>query len=165
MTPESNAPDGNRAVKLPDEVWERALASERVYSSGLFASVRLLNGTIYEEMFISNRGYVIGRLAEGLAGAHGSFDDTMLSFTTPEIEGIRIGKRHFWQKPIWVLINPQHPARMAYHGSLLAPPPAPKKRTLPPLSTMITACFFFGGIVAATVLAVIGLLYVCGWLK
>jgi hypothetical protein len=164
VTPETNAPEYGHAVKLPDEVWSSALASGRVSWAGLSANVRLLDGSIYEDMHISNRGYVLGRHMEGLAGAHGGIDSTMLSFTTPDIEGVRIGRRHFWQRPIWVLINPEHPARRAFHGGHFSPPPQ-RKKTLPPISTIIIVTLFFGGIGVGTILAVIGLSYMCGWLR
>ena len=164
MTPETNAPEDCKAIKLPDEVWSGAIASGRVSWGGLSADVRMLDGTVYEDMLISDRGYVLGRLMEGLAGAHGGIDNSMLSFATPDIEGIRIGRRHFWQRPTWVLLNPQHPARRAYHGGNYSPPPV-RRRTLPPISSIIIVVLFFGAIGVGTILAVIGLGYMCGWLR
>lgn len=164
MTPETNAPEDAKATKLPDEVWSRALASGRVSWAGLSADVRMLDGTVYEDMVISNRGYVLGRLMSGGPEVSGSIDSSMLSFATPDIEGIRIRRRHIWQRPIWVLLNPQHPARRDYHGGNYSPPP-PRQRTFPPVSTVVTVIMFFGAIGVGTILAVIGLAYVCGWLR
>ena len=162
--PEANAPHNGHAVKLPDEVWSLALESRRVRGFGICASVRLLDGTVLDDMLISGRGYVEGKLMDGLAGAHGGIDSTMLTFGTPEIEGIRIGRTRLWQKPVWLVLNPEHPARRKYCGSHTSPLPR-RQRTRPPLSAMITAWLFWGVLIAGTVFAVIGLFYVCGWLK
>jgi hypothetical protein len=163
MRPESNAPHEEQSVKLPDEVWSLALSSGRVRDS-FWASVRLLDGTVLDDMIISSRGYVLGKLMDGLAGAHGGIDFSMLTFRTSEIEGIRIGRRRSWQRPVWVLLNPDHPARRDYRGSHTAPLPR-KPRVRPPLGTMITVGAFFTAIIAGTILAVIGLAHLCGWLK
>lgn len=163
MYPESNAPHDGQAVKLPDEVWSLALSSGRVRTM-FWGSVRLLDGTVLDDVIISNRGYVLGKLMDGLAGAHGGIDSRVLTFGTPEIEGIRIGRRHFWQRPVWFLLNPNHPTRQDYDGSHTAPLPR-KPRAMPPLSTIVTVGLFFGVIIAGTILAVIGLAHVCGWLR
>lgn len=111
MPTEDNRPHVERSVKLPDEVWSRLLETGRVFPSGVFASVRLLDGRTIDNVLISNRGYVLGPLAAGLAGAHGSFDSSVLTFTTKDIEGVLARRRHLWQRDIWVCLNPQHPAR------------------------------------------------------
>lgn len=120
MPTEDNRPHVEPSVKLPDEVWSRLLETGRVFPSGVFGSVRLLDSRIIDNVLISNRGYVLGPLAPGLAGAHGSFDSSVLTFATKDIEGVLARRRHFWQRDIWVCLNPQHPTRREYEQKRLA---------------------------------------------
>jgi hypothetical protein len=114
MPIEDNRPHVEASIKLPDEVWLRLLETGRVYPSGVFASVRLLDGRMIHNVIISNRGYVLGPLAPGLAGGHGDFDSSVLTFATKDIEGVLARRRHFWQRDVWACLNPQHPARRDY---------------------------------------------------
>ena len=164
MDSETNTSEQDDSVMLPDEVWSLAIASRRVSPLGIVADVRLLDGSIYEDMLISDRGFVLGLPMDGLAGAHGGIDSSILSFETDDIEGIRIGRRHIWQRAIWLCLNPEHPARHNYNRKHHLPPPL-RERVYPSIGPMITACVFFGAVLVFTVLAVIGLFYVFGWLK
>jgi hypothetical protein len=114
MSIKENRPHVEASIKLPDEVWLRLLETGRVYPGGIFVSVRLLDGRIIRDVLISNRGYVLGPMAPGLAGAHGGFDSSVLTFATKDIEGVLARSRHFWQRDIWTCLNPQHPARRDY---------------------------------------------------
>jgi hypothetical protein len=161
MQPESNAPFTGHAVKLPDEVWSSAVDSGRVGWAGVVASVRLLDGTMLEDLIISNRGYILGRVVNGPPAMDGQIDGSMLTYETSEIEGVRIGRRHLWQRPLWLLLNPQHPARSQYHGSH-TPPLLHAQKGVPPVRAILMACLFFGVLFALVILAVIGLLHICG---
>jgi hypothetical protein len=121
MFTEDNRPHVEPSVKLPDEVWSRLLNTGRVSPFGLLASVRLLDGRIINKVLISNRGYILGPMAPGLAGAHGSFDSSVLTFATKDIEGVLAHRRHFWQRDMWVCLNPQHPARREYEKAMKYP--------------------------------------------
>jgi hypothetical protein len=120
MENEINSPHEKLCVKVPDEIWQQLFAS-RGKGIGMFSvSVRLLNGEVFTDLLISNRGYIVGREAPGLAGAHGDIDNSMLTFKTEEIEGIMLRLRYFiFWKSRWICLNPRHPARRQYqkiHG-------------------------------------------------
>lgn len=71
---------------LPDELWPRFLEVLPGAAKGTKTSIRLFSGEIVEDLIISNRGYIQGREAEGLAGDHGTIDNSMLAFNSDEIE-------------------------------------------------------------------------------
>ena len=103
-----------RVVLLDDELWYNLLILVPRIAGGLETSIRLLSGKVLERMLISNRGEVLGREAEGLAGYHGTIDNSMLTFGTDDIEAVQVPTFLFWQRPKWVALNPQHPARHAW---------------------------------------------------
>jgi hypothetical protein len=117
MRPSTNNPHEEPCVKLPDEVWSRLLATGIRMPYGMFASVRLLDGKVIPDLFISNRGYVLGREMPGLAGAHGALDSSVLTFKTDDIEGVKLPLGRFWRRERWVSLNPKHPARRQCHGA------------------------------------------------
>ena len=163
MTDECNDPKVGLGIKIPDEIWSSIASSGKIFL-WINVSIRLLDGSIFEEMIATNRGYIIGRRMEGLAGAHGGIDSSMLVFSTSDIEGVLMSKRHFWQKRVWYVLNPNHPARFNYSGKKFSPPPIPK-RVLPDLKTMIVFVVFWAVVFVFTILAVVGLFHVCGWLR
>jgi len=98
-------------VKVPDEIWFSLLKQRRCPAGGFFATIRLLNGKTFERMVVSDRGFILGKMAAGLAGAHGDLDASMLTFTTDDIEAVQLPPFHFWQRPKWIALNPGHPNR------------------------------------------------------
>ena len=110
-----NSPsEGPKHVALPDGLWANLLEVLPGAAKGIETSIRLFSSKIIERLVISNRGNIIGREAEGLAGYHGTIDDSMLTFSTDEIEAVQVPAFHFWQQPKWIALNPQHPARRAW---------------------------------------------------
>ena len=105
----------DQGISLPDEIWATLLDCGMKMGGGLDGTVRLLDGTLFENMIVSNRGLILGREAPGLAGAHGAIDSSMLSFRSEDIEGfcLRWGKALRHER--WVTLNPQHPARRHSH--------------------------------------------------
>ena len=104
-------------MKLPDEVWQRLLTTDMRLHFGMIGAVRLLDGRVFEDLIISNRGYVLGREMPGLAGAHGAIDASVLTFKTDDIEGVRLPRGRFIRREKWVCLNPEHPARRAFHAA------------------------------------------------
>ena len=98
-------------IALPDEIWRDLLDALPGARRGMCTSVRLLSGTVIHDMIISNRGFILGRDANGLAGAHGMIDDSMLTFRETDIEAVSIPAFHFWQRQKWIALDPNHPAR------------------------------------------------------
>ena len=98
-------------MKIPAELWASFLEALPGAAKGAQASVRLFSGDVIRDLTISNRGYVLGREAPGLAGYHGTIDDSMLKFTELDIEALQVPAFHFWQRPKWVALGPDHPAR------------------------------------------------------
>ena|SRR5207249_1142786 len=110
-----NSPqEKEKFAALPDELWANLLEVLPGAAKGIETSVRLFSGEIIERLVISNRGNVIGREAPGLAGYHGTIDNSMLTFSTDDIEAVQVPAFSFWQRPKWVALNPQHPARRAW---------------------------------------------------
>src|SRR3954466_499317 len=102
------------SVMLPDDLWAHFLDVLPGAAKGIKTSIRLFSGEILEELLISNRGYILGRQAEGLAGYHGAIDNSMLTFGSDDIEGGLRPKFHFWERPKWVALNPHHPNRLRW---------------------------------------------------
>jgi hypothetical protein len=98
-------------IKVPDEIWFALLKQRRCPAGGFFASIRLINGGVFEQMIVSDRGSVLGKKIAGLAGFHGDIDTSMLNFTTDDIEAVQVPAFHFWQRPKWIALNANHPNR------------------------------------------------------
>lgn len=114
---ESNQPHMGTYVKVPDEIWFNVLQLNRCcHAGGFLGAVRLFDGKVIEQMIVSDRGYILGRVAPGLAGGHGDIDGSMLTFSTDEIEAVQVPAFRFWQRPQWVALNPQHPLRQKGAG-------------------------------------------------
>jgi hypothetical protein len=96
---------------IPDELWAEFLEALPGAAKGSRTSIRLFSGEVVKDLIISNRGYVLGREAPGLAGYHGTIDDSVLKFTELDIEAIEAPAFHFWQRTRWVALNPNHPLR------------------------------------------------------
>jgi hypothetical protein len=112
---ETNLPHPGPHVKVPDEIWFNVLRLNQCCPAGGFlGKVRLFGGQVLEQMIVSDRGYILGRIAPGLAGAHGDIDSSMLTFSTEDIEAVQVPAFRFWQRPHWVSLNPDHPARRAW---------------------------------------------------
>ena len=90
----------------------RRLAAQNETAIG---TVRLLDGKVIEGLVVSNRGFVLGREAPGLAGAHGAIDSSMVTFTSDDIEGFCLKWGRLWRRERWVTLNPRHPARRHFH--------------------------------------------------
>jgi hypothetical protein len=105
-----------KCVVLPDELWYNLLETFPGSPLGVEMSVRLFSGEVLHRMVISDRGTVLGREAEGLAGYHGVIDDSTLTFRTEDIEAVQVPGARFWQRPKWVALNPKHPARQAWQN-------------------------------------------------
>lgn len=108
---QSSQPNVEKGIRLPDEIWSGLLDLGMKMGGGLVGSVRLLDGTLFDDMIISARGYVLGREAPGLAGAHGTIDSAMLTFSADDIEGVRLSWGRFRRHERWVVLNLNHPAR------------------------------------------------------
>jgi hypothetical protein len=108
-------PERQKVVALPDELWAKLLEALPGAAKGIETSIRLFSGEIVERLVVSNRGDVIGREAAGLAGYQGTMDNSMLKFRTDDIEAVQVPAFRFWQRPKWVALNPQHPARRAWN--------------------------------------------------
>lgn len=111
---DANLPHETPCVRVPDEIWFSLLRYRRCPAGGFFGAVRLFDGQILQRMIVSDRGYVLGRMAAGLAGYHGTIDNSMLTFRTDDIEAVQVPAFRFWQHPKWVALNPEHPARRAW---------------------------------------------------
>lgn len=111
---DTNLPHEERHVKVPGEIWFSMLRQRRCPAGGLFASVRLFDGKVLERMIVTDRGYILGRIASGLAGGHGDVDNSMLTFSTDDIEAVELPAFHFWQHSKWIALNREHPARRAW---------------------------------------------------
>ena len=109
-----NLPHESPCVKVPDEIWFAILKSRRCPAGGFSTAVRLFNGKILEQMIVSDRGYILGRIAPGIAGAHGDMETSILNFVIGDIEAVLLPPFHFWQRPKWIALNPDHPARLAW---------------------------------------------------
>jgi hypothetical protein len=116
---------------LPDEIWAGLLDLGMKMGGGLVGTLRLLDGKLMPDMIISNRGFVLGREAPGLAGAHGAIDCSVLTFAGDDIEGICLSWGRFKRRERWVVLNPQHPARRRPHVAY--PPAAPNPAMTLPL--------------------------------
>lgn len=110
----ANLPHEEQHVKVPEEIWFSILRLRRCPAGGFFASIRLWNGKSFDRMIVTDRGYILGRIASGVAGGHGDVDNSMLTFSTDEIEAVQVPAFHFWQRAKWIALNPQHPARQAW---------------------------------------------------
>lgn len=53
---------------------------------------------------------MIGRIAEGLAGAHGDIDSSVLKFNSDDIEAVLAPSFRFWKKTEWIALQPENPA-------------------------------------------------------
>ena len=111
---QNSSPEKETFVALPDELWANLLEVLPGAAKGIETSIRLFSGEIIERLVISNRGNIIGLEAPGLAGYHGTIDNSMLTFRTEDIEAVEVPAFRFWQRPKWVALNPQHPARRAW---------------------------------------------------
>ena len=111
---QNSPPEKEKCVALPDELWANLLEVLPGAAKGIETSIRLFSGEVIERLVISNRGNVLGREAAGLAGYHGAIDNSVLRFSAEDIEAVQIPSFHFWQRPKWVVLNPQHPARRAW---------------------------------------------------
>jgi len=116
---ENNNPHDEQCIKVPEEIWWQLFAQRGAGQGWFYTSVRLLDGKVINNLFISNRGYILGTEAPGLAGAHGSLDKSVLTFSTPDIEGVLLQRRRFlfWRQSRWICLNPQHPARRQYEAA------------------------------------------------
>jgi hypothetical protein len=104
-----NYAEGNGVV-LPDEIWRKYLELSPQYPIAITISVRLFSGEMVPFLLVSERGTVLGKIADGLAGAHGAIDDSVLTFCTEDIEAVRILVGRCWPRAKWVTVNPQHSA-------------------------------------------------------
>jgi hypothetical protein len=111
---QNSPPEKEKFVALPDELWANLLEALPGAAKGIETSIRLFSGETVKRLVISNRGYIVGREAAGLAGYHGTIDNSMLTFNTEDIEAVQLPVFHFWRRPKWVALNPQHPARRAW---------------------------------------------------
>jgi hypothetical protein len=105
------ATNKEKHVELPDELWTNLLEILPGAAKGIETSIRLFSGEVIQRLVISNRGNVLGREAVGLAGYHGTLDNSVLTFCSVDIEGLRAPAFRFWQRPKWITLNPDHPAR------------------------------------------------------
>jgi len=105
-TVENNTPHDEQCVKVPDEIWWQLFAHCGAGLGWFYTSVRLLDGKVIDNLFISNRGYILGTEAPGLSGAH-------------DIEAVLLERRRFffWRQSRWIRLNPQHPARRQYNAA------------------------------------------------
>jgi hypothetical protein len=62
-------------------------------------------------MIVSDRGYLLGRIASGIEGAHGDIDSSMLTFRSEDIVAVQVPAFRFWQRPKWVSLGREHPLR------------------------------------------------------
>jgi hypothetical protein len=113
----SHSPMSNQGIALPDEIWAALLDIGMKLGGGLVGTLRLLDGKLIDGMIVSNRGFVVGREAPGLAGAHGAIDSSMLTFNSEDIEGFCLAWGRLWRRERWVTLNPQHPARRRSHAA------------------------------------------------
>jgi hypothetical protein len=104
----------HKSIPLPDELWASLLVVLPTAARGIETSIRLFSGDVIDRLIISNRGNILGTEAAGLAGAQGTLDHSMLTFSTEDIEAVQLPAFHFWQRPRWIALNPQHPARQAW---------------------------------------------------
>src|ERR1019366_7077084 len=86
MPVQYHSPMSDQGIPLPDEIWAALLDLGMKMGGGLAGTVRLLDGTLFEDMIVSNRGFILGREAPGLAGAQGAIDSSMLNFKSEDIE-------------------------------------------------------------------------------
>ena len=98
-------------IKVPSEIWFNLLKQRSCPAGGFFASIRLINGSVFEQMIVSDRGSILGKKAASLAGFHGDIDTSMLNFTTDDIEAVQVPAFHFWQRPKWIALNSRNPNR------------------------------------------------------
>ena len=98
-------------IKVPSEIWLDLLKQRICPAGGFFASIRLINGNVFEQMIVSDRGSILGKKAERLAGFHGDIDTSMLNFTTDDIAAVQVPAFNFWKRPKWIAVNPRHPNR------------------------------------------------------
>jgi hypothetical protein len=113
----SHSPMSKEEVALPDEIWAALLDIGMKMGGGLIGTVRLLDGKLIEHLVVSNRGFVLGREAPGLAGAQGAIDSSMLNFRSEDIEGFCLSWGRFLRHKRWVTLNPRHPARRRSHAA------------------------------------------------
>lgn len=111
MSTETNAPHSKHCVKLPDELWNALLRHVPSVARGIILTVRLFNGQLVEALLLSSRGYLLGRVLSGPSQIDGMIDSAPLTFSTQDIEAVQIPAFRFWQRPKWIALNPQHPAR------------------------------------------------------
>jgi hypothetical protein len=105
-----------KCVELPDELWTKLLEALPNAAGGYETSIRLFDGQVLERLIITNRGSIAGREAEGLAGYHGTIDNSVLTFGSDDIEAIQVPAFSFWQRPKWIALNPDHPARLNWQN-------------------------------------------------
>lgn len=89
-------------IKVPDELWYNLLAKEPCGPGGMQTAIRLSDGTILENIVISDRGFILGQEASGLPGSHGKLDTSRITFTPNDIAAIQVPKRHVWNRTQWV---------------------------------------------------------------
>ena len=111
MTEQNPRAEREKSVALPDELWTNLLEVLPGVAKGIETSIRLFSDEVVARLVISNRGYILGREAKGLAGYHGTIDNSMLTFSTEDIEAVQVPAFRFWQRPRWIALNPDHPAR------------------------------------------------------
>ena len=104
---ESNQPHTGPYVKVPDEIWFNLLQLNRpcCRAGGFLGAVRLFSGEVVDNLIVSDRGYLLGRIASGLAGAHGDVDCSVLTFQSDDIEAVQVPAFRFWQRPKWVALG------------------------------------------------------------
>ncbi|SRR6266566_7288180 len=113
MSPHSQ-PEKERCVVLPDELWANLLEKLPGAAKGIETSIRLFSGEVINRLIISNRGNILGREAGGLAGYHGTIDNSMLTFGAEDIEAVELPAFHFWQRSKWIALSPRHPNRLKW---------------------------------------------------
>lgn len=103
-------PQPQKRIELPDELWSRLLDAPPGAIRGIEISIRLFSGEVFERLIVSNRGYILGREAVGMAGVHGAIDDSALTFESEDIEAVRVGDSRFLKQPGWIALDPENPA-------------------------------------------------------
>lgn len=114
MTDQNRRAEREKCVAVPDELWSNLLEMLPGARKGIETSIRLFSGDVIKGLVISNRGYILGQEAAGLAGYHGTIENSMLTFNTEDIEAVQVPAFRFWQRPKWIALNPDHPARQAW---------------------------------------------------
>jgi len=113
MQTEDNAPHKGICTKLPDELWMALARVVPGVAQGMLVTIRLFDGQIIEGLYLSGRGYLLGRIVSGMSQVDGSIDSSPLTFNVCDIEAVQVPAFHFWQRPKWITLNPRHPSRQS----------------------------------------------------